>query len=118
MAQKHHREEDGCALRHCIPLAATQSLQSRTSLRSGDWGGSWCSPSPDSSLQAGFFRGRLFLPCFCSAGLTEVAFQMALQRGMVSPRLPFGRVLRYSGLMAIGFILVMYITLRIVNLTH
>jgi hypothetical protein len=43
---------------------------------------------------------------------------MAQQRGMVSPRLPLGRILRYSGFMTIGFILVMYITLRIVNLTH
>jgi hypothetical protein len=37
---------------------------------------------------------------------------------MVSPRLPLGRVLRYSGLMTVGFILVMWLTLRIVNLTH
>jgi O-antigen ligase len=70
-------------------------------------------------LVTGWFLSRAFvLTLFLLGGLTEVVFQMALQRGMVSPRLPFGRILRYSGLMAIGFILVMYITLRIVNLTH
>jgi hypothetical protein len=70
-------------------------------------------------LVTGWFLSRAFvLTLFLLGGLTEVVFQMALQRGIVSPRLPFGRVLRYSGMMAIGFILVMYITLRIVNLTH
>ena len=70
-------------------------------------------------MVTGWFLSRAFvLTLFLLGGLTEVAFQMALQRGMVSPRLPFGRVLRYSGVMTVGFILVMYITLRIVNLTH
>lgn len=70
-------------------------------------------------MVTGWFLSRAFvLTLFLLGGLTEVAFQMALQRGMVSPRLPLGRILRYSGLLTIGFILVMYITLRIVNLTH
>ncbi|HXS12571.1 MAG TPA: O-antigen ligase family protein [Acidobacteriaceae bacterium] len=70
-------------------------------------------------MVTGWFLSRAFvLTLFLLGGLAEVAFQMALQRGMVSPRLPLGRVLRYSGVMTIGFILVMYITLRIVNLTH
>jgi len=70
-------------------------------------------------LVTGWFLSRAFvLTLFLLGGLTEVVFQMALQRGMVSPRLPFGRILRYSGMMTIGFILVMWITLRIVNLTH
>jgi hypothetical protein len=55
---------------------------------------------------------------FLLGGLTEVIFQMALQRGMVSPRLPMGSILRYSGMCTVGFILLMWITLRIVNLTH
>jgi hypothetical protein len=68
---------------------------------------------------SGWFLSRAFvLTLFLLGGLTEVTFQMALQRGMVSPRLPLGRILRYSGLCTVGFILVMYITLRIVNLTH
>ena len=70
-------------------------------------------------LVAGWFLSRAYvLTLFVLGGLTEVTFQMALQRGMVSPRLPLARVLRYSGLMTIGLILMMYITLRIVNLTH
>lgn len=70
-------------------------------------------------IVTGWFLSRAFvLTLFLLGGLVEVTFQMALQRGMVSPRLPLGRILRYSGLMTIGFILVMWITLRIVNLTH
>jgi hypothetical protein len=70
-------------------------------------------------MVTGWFLSRAFvLTLFLLGGLTEVTFQMALQRGMVSPRLPMGRVLRYSGLMTLGFILLMWITLRIVNLTH
>ncbi len=70
-------------------------------------------------LVTGWFLSRAFvLTLFLLGGLTEVVFQMALQRGMVSPRMPFGRILRYSGVLTLGFILVMWITLRIVNLTH
>lgn len=70
-------------------------------------------------LVSGWFLSRAFvLTLFLLGGLTEVVFQMALQRGLVSPRLPFGRILRYSGMLTIGFIMVMWITLRIVNLTH
>jgi|HubBroStandDraft_1064217.scaffolds.fasta_scaffold15473_2 hypothetical protein len=70
-------------------------------------------------MVTGWFLSRAFvLTLFLLGGLTEVTFQMALQRGMVSPRLPLGRILRYSGVTTVGFILVMYITLRIVNLTH
>jgi hypothetical protein len=70
-------------------------------------------------LVSGWFLSRAFvLTLFLLGGLTEVVFQMAQQRGLVSPRLPLARILRYSGLMTIGFILVMWITLRIVNLTR
>ena len=70
-------------------------------------------------MVTGWFLSRAFvLTLFLLGGLTEVVFQMALQRGMVAPRMPFGRILRYSGVCTIGFILVMWITLRIVNLTH
>lgn len=70
-------------------------------------------------MVTGWFLSRAFvLTLFLLGGLAEVTFQMALQRGMVSSRLPLGRILRYSGLMTLGFILVMWITLRIVNLTH
>jgi hypothetical protein len=70
-------------------------------------------------IVTGWFLSRSYiLTLFLLGGLVEVTFQMALERGMVSPRLPLIRILRYSGMMAIGLILVMYITLRIVNLTH
>ncbi len=70
-------------------------------------------------LVTGWFLSRAFvLTLFLLGGLTEVIFQMALQRGMVSPRLPMGSILRYSGMCTVGFILLMWITLRIVNLTH
>jgi hypothetical protein len=70
-------------------------------------------------LVTGWFLSRAYiLTLFLLGGLTEVVFQMALQRGMVSPRLPFVRILRYSGMMAIGFILLMYILVRVVNLTR
>jgi O-antigen ligase len=70
-------------------------------------------------LVAGWFLSRAYvMTLFLLGGITEVIFQMALQHGMISPRLPFARVLRYSGGMAIGLVLFMYIMLRIVNLTH
>jgi len=71
-------------------------------------------------LVTGWFLSRAYiLTLFLLGGLTEVVFQMAVQRGMiVSPRLPFGRILRYSGMMTIGFILIMYILVRFANLTR
>lgn len=70
-------------------------------------------------LVTGWFLSRAFiLTFFLLGGLTEVTYQMALQRGMVSPPLPMRRVLRYSGLLAIGLVLLMYIMLRIMNLSR
>lgn len=70
-------------------------------------------------MVTGWFLSRAYvLTLFLLGGLTEVTFKMAYERGMVSSRLPLGRVLRYSGVLAVGFIVVMYILLRIVNLTH
>lgn len=70
-------------------------------------------------LVSGWFLSRAYvMTLFLLGGLAEVTCQMALQRGLISSRLPFGRVLRYSGMMTIGFILMMYVILRIVNLTH
>jgi hypothetical protein len=70
-------------------------------------------------LVAGWFLSRAFvMTLFLLGGMTEVIFEMALQRGMISSRLPFARVLRYSGALAILLLLVMYITLRIVNLAN
>lgn len=70
-------------------------------------------------LVAGWFLSRAFVTTlFLLGGMTEVIFEMALRRGMISSRLPFARVLRNSGILAILLLLMMYIMLRIVNLTH
>jgi O-antigen ligase len=70
-------------------------------------------------LVASWFLSRAYvMTLFILGGMTEVLFQMAWQQGMISPRIPFGRVLRYSGVMMVGLVLVMYVTLRILNLTH
>lgn len=70
-------------------------------------------------LVAGWFLSRAYvLTLFLLAGMTEAIFEMALQRGMVPQRLAVARVVRYSGVMAILLVVLMWIVLRIVNLTH
>jgi hypothetical protein len=58
------------------------------------------------------------LTLFLLGGMAEVVFQMALQRGMIAPRLPMGRVLAYSGVLAFSLVLVLYIMVRILNVMH
>lgn len=70
-------------------------------------------------LVAGWFLSRAFvLTLFLLGGMVEVVFQMALQRGMIAPRLQMSRALRYSGILAVSLVLFMYIMLRTVNLMH
>ena len=70
-------------------------------------------------LVAGWFLSRAFVMTFyLLGGMVEVVFEMALQRGMIAPRWPMARVLRFSGGLAIVLLVVMYITLRVVNLMH
>jgi hypothetical protein len=70
-------------------------------------------------LVTGWFLSRAFvLTLFLLGGMIEVVFQMALQRGMIAPRLRMAYVLRYSGVLAVSLILLMYIMLRTVNLMH
>lgn len=70
-------------------------------------------------LVTGWFLSRAYvLTLFLLGGLTEAVYEMALKRGMISPRFRLGRTLRYSGIMAVCLVVVMYITLRVVNLTH
>ncbi|HZQ43890.1 MAG TPA: O-antigen ligase family protein [Acidobacteriaceae bacterium] len=70
-------------------------------------------------LVTGWFLSRAYiLTLFLLGGFTEAIYEMAYDRGMVPERLRFGRVLKYSGVMAVGIVLMMYILLRIVNLTH
>jgi O-antigen ligase len=69
-------------------------------------------------LVAGWFLSRAFvMTFFLLGGFTEVVFEMALLRGMIPPRLPTSRVLRYSGGLAISLVLFMYIVIRILHLT-
>jgi O-antigen ligase len=70
-------------------------------------------------LVAGWFLSRAFATTlFLLGGMVEVVYELALQRGMISPRMPATRILRFSGFLAIGLIIVMYMMLRTVNLMH
>jgi hypothetical protein len=67
-------------------------------------------------LVTAWFLSRAFvLTLFLLGGVAEVVFQMALTRGMVSPRLPLARVLRYSVGFTITLLVVVYVGLRIGN---
>jgi O-antigen ligase len=70
-------------------------------------------------LVAGVFLSRAFvMTFFLLGGMAEVVFQMALDRGMIAPRLPLARTLMYAGVLTISLLAAMYLLLRIVNLTH
>lgn len=70
-------------------------------------------------LVAGWFLSRAFvMTLFLLGGMAEVLFEMALRQGMVSPRMPPARVLRFAGVLAISMLVLMYIMLRITNLTR
>jgi O-antigen ligase len=70
-------------------------------------------------LASGWFLSRAYvLTLFLLGGMTEAVFEMALQRGMVPQRLPLARIIRNSAVTAILLVVVMWIVLRIVNLTH
>jgi hypothetical protein len=68
-------------------------------------------------LVSGWFLSRAFtMTLFLLGGIVEVVFEMALQRGMIAPRMLFARVLRYAGGFAIILVMVVYIMLRVGNL--
>jgi len=70
-------------------------------------------------LVAGWFLSRAFvLTLFLLGGMAEILYQKALERDMVPPRMRFGQLTRYTGLFGFLLILVMYISLRILNLMH
>ena len=70
-------------------------------------------------LVAGWFLSRAYvLTFFLLGGMVEVVYEMALQRGMIVPRLSMKRALPYSGGLAISLVLLVYIMLRITNLMH
>ncbi|MGA2168041.1 MAG: O-antigen ligase family protein [Terracidiphilus sp.] len=70
-------------------------------------------------LVAGMFLSRAFvMTFFLLGGMAEAVFEMALQRGMIAPRLRLTRVLPYAGGLTISLVLLMYIMVRILNLMH
>jgi hypothetical protein len=67
-------------------------------------------------LVTGWFLSRAFvLTFFLLGGIVEVVYELALQRGMISPRLPLKRVLISSLGLALLLLLTIYILLRTVN---
>jgi hypothetical protein len=70
-------------------------------------------------LVAGMFLSRAFvMTLFLLGGMVEIVFQAALERGMIAPRLPLQRVLLYACVLSISLVLMMYVTVRILNLMH
>jgi hypothetical protein len=70
-------------------------------------------------LVAGWFLSRSYvMTFFLLGGIVEAVYEMALQRGMIGPRLPMTRVLRYAGGLAVSLVLLMYVMLRVMNLMH
>ena len=70
-------------------------------------------------LVAGWFLSRAFvMTLFLLGGMVEVVYEMSLKRGMIAPRLRLARVLPYAGGFAVSLVLIMYIMLRVLNLTH
>jgi hypothetical protein len=69
-------------------------------------------------LVAGLFLSRAFvMTFFLLGGIVEVMFEMALRQGMVAPRMRMTRVLPYAGGFAIVLVALMYVLVRILNLT-
>jgi hypothetical protein len=65
------------------------------------------------------FLSRAFvMTFFLLGGMAEVVFQMALDRGMIAPRLPFGKSAVYSGILSLLLVPGMYVIVRILNLGH
>ncbi|MGD0940324.1 MAG: O-antigen ligase family protein [Terracidiphilus sp.] len=70
-------------------------------------------------LVAGWFLSRAFImTLFLLGGMVEVVYQMALERGMIAPRMRLGRVIPYAGGLAAALVLMMYLMLRVLNLAR
>ena len=70
-------------------------------------------------LICAMFLSRAFvMTFFLLGGMAEVVFQMALDRGMIAPRLPFGKSAVYSGILSLLLVPGMYVIVRILNLGH
>jgi hypothetical protein len=70
-------------------------------------------------LVAGWFLSRAFvMTLFLLGGLVEVIYEMALQRGMTTPRMNLMRSVPYAAGLSVVLILVLYLMIRILNLVH
>jgi len=70
-------------------------------------------------LVAAWFLSRAYVvTLFLLGGIAEVVFEMALERGMVAPRVRFSRALLYSGILAVALLVAMYVLLRVVNIVQ
>jgi hypothetical protein len=70
-------------------------------------------------MVTGWFLSRaLILTLFLLGGMVEVVYELALQRGMIEPRMRMPRVLRGSGVLAVSLVLLMYVMLRVTSLMH
>lgn len=68
-------------------------------------------------LVAGFFLSRgLVLTFFLLGGITESIYQMALQRGMISPRARFGRIVLWAGVLTLALPTAVEIIIRVAML--
>ncbi len=68
-------------------------------------------------LFTGWFLSRAFtMTFFLLGGMIEVVYEAALSQGMVAPRLPLTRTLLYSTGLMIFLIVLVYATLRVLNL--
>jgi O-antigen ligase len=69
-------------------------------------------------LVTAWFLSRAYvMTFFLLGGITEVVFQMAVDRKMIDSRMPLARTLSYAGGLMIVLLLAMYMLLRVVNLT-
>jgi hypothetical protein len=70
-------------------------------------------------LVTAWFLSRAYvMTFFLLGGMVEVVFQLALQRGMIAPRMRLGRVLSYSGVLTVSLVLMLYVVVRILNILH
>jgi O-antigen ligase len=70
-------------------------------------------------LAASWFLSRAFVvTLFLLGGLVEVVYEMAVKREMIAPRLSLLRSARYAAVLAVALIVLMYLVLRLINLTR
>jgi hypothetical protein len=69
-------------------------------------------------ISAMFLSRAFVMTFFLLGGMAEVVFQMALDRGMIPPRLTYGKATLYSGILSLLLVPGMYVIVRILNLGH